>query len=292
MQSPSLEKTDGFRVEYTGRGATSKKEITVVIENGKPGSGINFSVLDEASTNAAKKEKGEGADKIYVHVPAKPASVVNTLRNVVLGTQTVRLCIVEHVLAAVAIWGLDDVLITVDGPELPLGDGSAAFWIQLLKDAGVERRVPACDIELSESVTVGSGDRMLLAVPDTRFSLTYLMDWNHPQIGKRWQTFDSTMQPEEIATARTFASLKEHQMLGLDEDSVSLTDDGFTKPLHFTDEPVRHKLLDLLGDLTLIGVNPMRVKARFVSIKGGHELDVQLARKIEPLLKEKRLTTV
>lgn len=278
MTSPSVSVKDKFRVEYKGRGATSKKEIKVVIENGQPGAGINFSVLDaRAEANGA-----------YVAIPAKAASVVNTLRNVVLGKDAVRLCIVEHVLCAVAIWGLEDVLITVDGPELPLGDGSANFFIELFKSAGVERRVPAADIEITETVTVGSGDRMIIAVPDSKFSLTYLMDWDHPKIGRRWQTFDASKAPEEIATARTFASLKEHQMLGLADDSVSLTEDGFTKPLHFDDEPVRHKLLDLLGDLTLIGVNPMRVKAKFISIKGGHELDVQLARKLAPLVNVKK----
>ncbi len=274
MTSPSVSVKDKFRVEYKGRGATSKKDITVVIENGSPGSGINFSVLDaRAEANGA-----------YVAIPARAASVVNTLRNVVIGKGSVRLCIVEHVLCAVAIWGLEDVLITVDGPELPLGDGSANFFIELFQSAGVQRRVPVADIELPETITVGTGDRMIIAVPDSKFSLTYLMDWDHPKIGRKWQTFDASKAPEEIATARTFASLKEHQMLGLADDSVSLTEDGFTKPLHFEDEPVRHKLLDLLGDLTLIGVNPMRVKAKFISIKGGHELDVQLARKLEPFV--------
>lgn len=268
-----------FRVQYKGRGATSKKEITVTLENGAPGSGVNFSVLDS-------HPEANGA---YINIPARAESVVNTLRNVVLGKDAVRLCIVEHVLCAVAIWGLEDVLITVDGPELPLGDGSSAFFIELLKSAGVERQVPTADIELKETVSVGSGDRMLIAMPDSKFSLTYLMDWDHPKIGKRWQTFDATKDPSEIATARTFASLKEHKLLGLEDDSVSLTEDGFTKPLHFDDEPVRHKLLDLLGDLTLIGVNPMRLKAKFISIKGGHELDVQLARKIAPLVKERNL---
>ncbi len=277
MQSPSLSVMDKFRVEYKGRGSTSKKDITVVIESGAPGSGIVFSILDI-------RPESKGA---YVTVPAKVENVVNTLRNVVLGKESVRLCIVEHVLCAVAIWGLEDVLITVDGPELPLGDGSANFFIELFKSAGVARRVPTADIELNETITVGSGDRMILAVPDSKFSLTYLMDWDHPKIGRKWQTFDASKAPEEIATARTFASLKEHQMLGLADDSVSLTEDGFTKPLHFEDEPVRHKLLDLLGDLTLIGVNPMRVKAKFISIKGGHELDVQLARKLEPLIKSR-----
>jgi UDP-3-O-[3-hydroxymyristoyl] N-acetylglucosamine deacetylase len=274
MTSPSASVKDKFRVEYKGRGATSKKDIAVVIESGAPGSGINFSVLDA-------REQAKGA---YVTFPARAASVVNTMRNVTLGKDGVRLCIVEHILCAVAIWGLEDVLITVDGPELPLGDGSANFFIELFRSAGLERRVPQADIELTETVTVGSGDRMILAVPDSKFSLTYLMDWDHPKIGRKWQTFDASREPEEIATARTFASLKEHQMLGLADDSVSLTEDGFTKPLHFDDEPVRHKLLDLLGDLTLIGVNPMRVKAKFISIKGGHEMDVQLARKLEPLV--------
>lgn len=274
MKSPSVSLRDKFRVEYKGRGATSKKDIAVIIESGLPGSGINFSVLDAR----------EQANVAYVTFPARAASVVNTMRNVTLGKDGVRLCIVEHILCAVAIWGLEDVLITVDGPELPLGDGSANFFIELFQAAGVERRVPEADIELTETVTVGSGDRMILAVPDSKFSLTYLMDWDHPKIGRKWQTFDASKAPEEIATARTFASLKEHQMLGLADDSVSLTEDGFTKPLHFEDEPVRHKLLDLLGDLTLIGVNPMRVKAKFISIKGGHEMDVQLARKLEPLV--------
>jgi UDP-3-O-[3-hydroxymyristoyl] N-acetylglucosamine deacetylase len=278
MQSPSLSVTDKFRVEYKGRGSTSKKDITVVIESGAPGQGIVFSILD-----SRPESKGT-----FVTVPAKVENVVNTLRNVVLGKESVRLCIVEHVLCAVAIWGLEDVLITVDGPELPLGDGSANFFIELFKAAGVARRVPTADIELNETITVGSGDRMILAVPDSKFSLTYLMDWDHPKIGRKWQTFDASKAAEEIATARTFASLKEHQMLGLADDSVSLTEDGFTKPLHFEDEPVRHKLLDLLGDLTLIGVNPMRVKAKFISIKGGHELDVQLARKLAPLIKSRR----
>ncbi len=277
MQSPSLSVTDKFRVEYKGRGSTSKKDITVILESGAPGSGIVFSILD-----ARPESKGA-----FVTVPARVENVVNTMRNVVLGKDSVRLCIVEHVLCAVAIWGLEDVLITVDGPELPLGDGSANIFIDLFKAAGVERRVPAADIELKEAVSVGSGDRMIIAVPDSKFSITYLMDWDHPKIGRKWQTFDASKAAEEITTARTFASLKEHQLLGLADDSVSLTEDGFTKPLHFEDEPVRHKLLDLLGDLTLIGVNPMRVKAKFISIKGGHELDVQLARKLEPLIKSR-----
>lgn len=69
-------------------------------------------------------------------------------------------------------------------------------------------------------------------------------------------------------------------MLGLENDVVSLTADGFTQPLRFEDEPVRHKLLDLVGDLALSGVNPLKFKAKFISIKGGHELDVEMAKRL------------
>ena len=119
-----------------------------------------------------------------------------------------------------------------------------------------------------------------MAIPDDHFSVNYMIDWNHPQIGKIWQAWSSKEDPRAIADARTFGSEKEHQMLGLGDDVVSLTEKGFSKDLRFQDEPVRHKLLDLIGDLSLAGVNPLRWKARFISIKGGHEMDVELARKL------------
>lgn len=119
-----------------------------------------------------------------------------------------------------------------------------------------------------------------MAVPADSFSVSYHMDWDHPLIGKRWQAWDASLDPCEIASARTFGSLSEHEMLGLAGEVVSLTANGFTQPLRFPDEPVRHKLLDLVGDLRLTGVNPMAFKASFISIKGGHQLDVELARRL------------
>jgi UDP-3-O-[3-hydroxymyristoyl] N-acetylglucosamine deacetylase len=110
------------------------------------------------------------------------------------------------------------------------------------------------------------------------------MDWNHPMIGKRWHSWSPEQGIDELTVCRTFGSMKEHQMLGLADDVVSMTDDGFSKPLHFADEPVRHKLLDLIGDLALVGFNPLRLKARFISIKGGHEMDVELVKNLATLL--------
>jgi len=256
-------------ISFSGRGVTSRQNVTVEIEPADQGSGITFELR---------------ADGKQVLVPARAEFVVNTLRNVVLGASGVRLCIVEHFLAAATLWGLDDLNVRVDGMEMPLGDGSALFWIELFKQAGWERRTVEPSLELMEPIIVKKGDRMLMALPDERFPLSYHMDWDHPLIGKRWQRWDPKVDALEIASARTFGSLKEHQLLGLTDEVVTLTETGFTQPLRFDDEPVRHKLLDLIGDLRLSGVNPMAFKASFVSIKAGHELDVELARRLAQIV--------
>lgn len=259
-------------LKYRGRGLTSRQDVTVTVQKGKSGSGITFSI-------ANPNKEGE-----FVTVAARAENVVNTMRNVVLGKEGVRLCIVEHFMAAAALWGLNDLSVEVCGPEMPLGDGSANFWLDLFRRAGLEREVQTADIELPEPIILNKKDRSLIALPDEKFSITYMMDWDHPRIGKRWQTWDASMDPSQIADARTFGPLKEHEVLGLQNDVVSLTHDGFTFALRYEDEPVRHKLLDLLGDLALSGVNPLRFKARFISIKGGHELDVALAKKLSALV--------
>jgi len=265
MQSNLLDRKP---ITFESKGLTSKQNIKVEINFAKPGHGIVFQLPGE------------------VNIPANADSVVNTLRNVVLGQGSNRLCIVEHFLCATSLYGLNDLLVKVDGPEMPLGDGSAKIWFDLFEANGLIPQSTDATIELKEPITCAKGDRMLLAIPDQSFSVTYLMDWNHPKIGKRWQTWNPSMPAAEIFNARTFGSLKEHEMLGLSDDVVSLTPDGDTKPLHFEDEPVRHKLLDLVGDLALCGINPLAIRARFISIKAGHELDVVMAKKLKALISQ------
>ncbi len=256
---------NGFSFAVEAKGLTSKKQIRTAVREAKPSSGITFVI---------SKESAEPVVLRAIH-----KNVVNTLRNVTLGNGAgTRLCIVEHLLAAVSLWGLEDLVVEINGPELPLGDGSADIWIQALKDAKIPPRQVKADVTLLAPHTVSKGDRSLIAVPDEKFSVTYLMDWNHPMIGKKWQSWSPETSIDDLSICRTFGSMKEHQMLGLEDDVVSMTEDGFSKELHFSDEPVRHKLLDLIGDLALIGFNPLRLKARFISIKAGHEMDVELVR--------------
>lgn len=253
---------------FVGRGITSQKDVKVTVQKGEPGSGIVFQIPDRSDASR------------YLDVPAKTSFVVNTLRNVTLGVGPNRLCIVEHFLAAATLFALDDLIVQVDGMEFPLGDGSAKFWLDMFEEAGWSKSPPAADLTLAEPIVCKKGDRVLMAVPDDSFSLNYMMDWDHPLIGKKWASWSTKQGGREIGDARTFGSAKEHEMLGIAGQVVSMTQEGFDVQLRWSDEPVRHKLLDLLGDLALAGVNPTRWKARFISIKGGHELDVEMAKQL------------
>jgi UDP-3-O-[3-hydroxymyristoyl] N-acetylglucosamine deacetylase len=258
--------------EHAARGLTSKSPIKVSVFQAAPGSGITFEI------------PATPGDTSFVRIPAHADYVVNTLRNVVLGEGPARLCIVEHFLAAASLWGVTDLLVRVNGPEMPIGDGSAKIWLDLFGQSGIPKVDATPKYELLEAFSVHKGDREILAMPADQFSISYMMDWDHPRIGKRWATWQLGQNIAEIGRARTFGSLREHEMLGLQNDVVSLTPEGFSMPLHFDDEPVHHKLLDLLGDLALVGVNPLSLKIRFFSIKGGHELDVELAKKLRSVL--------
>jgi UDP-3-O-[3-hydroxymyristoyl] N-acetylglucosamine deacetylase len=265
--------TSGDTAVLVGRGLTSRQQIKVEVSAAAPGSGITF-IVPDPKTDAP------------VRIPATCDYVVNTLRNVVLGIGAARLCIVEHFLAATTLLRLTDLEVNVSGLEMPLGDGSAQLWIDLLQQSGFPSHELEAEIDIEEAIILQKADRVLMVLPDTKFSISYMIDWDHPLIGKRWQSWDPSLDISEIGSARTFGWLKQHEMLGLENDVVSLTKDGFTIPLRFEDEPVRHKLLDLLGDLALCGINPMRFKGKFVSIKGGHEIDVEMAKKLFALLQD------
>ena len=119
---------------------------------------------------------------------------------------------------------------------------------------------------------------------DVNFTATYQMDWNHPKIGKQSYTWALDKEAiEEVANARTFSTEAENQMLGLSGWIVGITETDFTMPLRFPDEPSRHKVLDLIGDLYLSGINPLNFQMQVISNQGGHYLNSVLARELSKL---------
>jgi len=259
---------------FKGKGLTSRQDITVTIRQTEPGSGVTF-LLSEFGNYCQDHEKSWNR----IRVAATASNVVSTVRNTALGKDRHRVCYIEHLMCAIALCGIDDLEIQVDGAELPMGNGSSDFWVKLLQDAGMQKTV-SNKIDLKETVFASSGDKIVMAIPDQKFSASYLLDMNHPLVGRVWGSWDCGENICDIANARTFGPLQEHKMLGFDKDVVSFTKDGFSEELRFKDEPVRHKILDLIGDMFLCGVNPLRINARFISIKGGHSLDVAMAEKL------------
>ena len=195
---------------------------------------------------------------------------------------------VEHALSAAAGVGLDNCLIEIEGPEVPILDGSALPFVRLFHAAGFERQnALARPLSLDRSVEVVREDRRVEYVPDgDNLTITYEIDFPHPIVGRQELTF--TLKAEEfasrIAPARTFGFAREVEAMrarglargGSLHNAVVLDDTGIISgPLRFRDEFVRHKVMDLIGDLALLG-RPLtgHIHAR----KAGHALHIEFAR--------------
>jgi UDP-3-O-[3-hydroxymyristoyl] N-acetylglucosamine deacetylase len=192
---------------------------------------------------------------------------------------------VEHLLAALAGLGIDNVRIELDGPEVPIMDGSAAPWVYLIQDAGVkELAAPRKVIQMLRQIQVQDGDKRIALYPADRFKISYSISFDHPLLRHQQKTLDLTEQVfiDEIAPARTFGFLKEVEMLrqrglalgGSLENAIVLGETGVLNPLRFEDEFVRHKILDVIGDLALVGYP---VLGHLVVHRGGHALHTALA---------------
>ncbi len=226
-------------------------------------------------------------------IPALVTHVVNRPRRTALssGDATIETC--EHVLSAVAALGIDNLLVEVDGPELPAMDGSARPFVDALLDAGIadcggEKR----PFVVTRPTVVRDGDALVAALPSERpmMQIVYELDYgDHQPLGRQLKVFDlvNGAYIDEIAPARTFVLEAEAQALRLQGLGTHLTpgdllvigNDGplGDNALRFEDEPVRHKIVDLIGDLALLGAP---IHGKIVACKSGHRLNHRLAREL------------
>ncbi|AFY46096.1 UDP-3-O-(3-hydroxymyristoyl) N-acetylglucosamine deacetylase [Nostoc sp. PCC 7524] len=230
-------------------------------------------------------------------IPAQVAAVNQTVLSTQLGKGEACVRTVEHLLAALAVMGVDNARIEIDGSEVPLLDGSAKVWVTRIAEVGL---VTQTDINqpdtlaIQEPIWIHQDDAFVcvLPAPETRFS--YGIDFDLPAIGNQWHSWavsteletTSVSFAEEIAPARTFGLLPQIEYLqksglikggSLDNALVCGPDGWLNPPLRFANEPVRHKILDLVGDLSLLGYFP---RAHFLAYKASHNLHVQLAQRI------------
>lgn len=222
-----------------------------------------------------------------VRVPARVDLVSRTARCTMLGEGDAGVSTVEHLLATLAALGITSAEIHLDGPEIPIRDGSASDFVACVLRAGA-RPLPgvARTLRLSEPVWVSSDDGShLLALPGEAYRVTVAVEYPHPLIGRQTADFpvNAATFEREIAPARTFGFEHELEELarrglalgGSIENALVYMSDHTTTPLRFPDEPARHKALDVIGDLALTGAWPM---AHIVAVRPSHRMNVALAR--------------
>jgi UDP-3-O-[3-hydroxymyristoyl] N-acetylglucosamine deacetylase len=196
---------------------------------------------------------------------------------------------VEHLLAALSSLGIDNVVVELNYPEVPIMDGSAAPFVYLIHEAGTrDLGVPRRFLRVTRPIELARGDKRIALYPSEHFKVTYSISYDHPLLRHqaRTMTINEPAFVEQIAPARTFTFLKEVELLrqhgfalgGSLENAVVIGDTGvLNHPLRFDDEFVRHKILDAIGDLALVG---LPVIGHLVAHRGGHGLHTSFVAKI------------
>lgn len=274
-------------VRFRGIGLHSGAPAVVTVQPARAGTGLLFVVPNEAGEPACE-------------IPARPASVLSTARATTLGLAAggdsadcaparSRVATVEHLLAALYALGIHDARIVVEGGEVPVLDGSAARFATRLRRAGLRGLgVSRRELEVTQTFEIVEGERWIRVSPGEGLRIEYAIDFERP--GARRQTYvlarlDAESFERELAPARTFGFAHEVEALralglargGDLSNTLVLGDTGLVNPggLRFPDELVRHKVVDLLGDLALLGAE---LNASVTVEKGGHGLHHALVR--------------
>ena len=285
--SDEQQKTLSGDAALSGVGVHSGEESNVRIRPAETDTGIVFRRTDL-----------EGAPEI----PGDLDHVVGTELGTTLGVDDTRILTVEHLMAALFARGVTNAVVEVDGPELPIGDGSFGSWIEALDEAGVvEQDAEAPVLTLKEPVSVEvDGGASYVVAPAESFRISGTIDYPHDAIGRQYGSFEVTEESfaEEIAPARTFGfkadaeALWERGLAGASslENSVILDDDGvMNDELRFPDEFLRHKVGDIVGDLALLG---SRIRAHVVANRPSHKGNVELGRALRDHARKESRTAI
>ncbi len=215
-------------------------------------------------------------------------------RGTTIASNGITIHTIEHVLAAFSGMGVDNALVEVDAHEPPVGDGSSLPFLDMIEEAQIiTLKEPRRYIELKELVSIEEKDTTLVAIPYHGFKISYTLSYKNTHLGDQFVSFEINPHTfkNEIGNARTFCFYDEVESLmdlglikgGSLDNAVVVTQNAILskEALRYSDECVRHKVLDLIGDLYLLGAP---LKAHIIAIKSGHALNVRLAEKIEKLM--------
>jgi UDP-3-O-[3-hydroxymyristoyl] N-acetylglucosamine deacetylase len=262
-------------IRATGVGLHTGDKVYLTLRPAEANTGIRFRRVDLDTP---------------VTIEATPENVGETMLSTTLVAGDVKISTIEHLLSAFAGLGIDNAIIDVSAAEVPIMDGSAGPFVFLLQSAGVEEQdSPKQYIRIKRSIRVEDGDKWAAFEPFEGFKVTFTIDFEHPAFEDHLKTatmdFSSTTFVKEVSRARTFGFMKDIEMLRqnnlalggsldnaivVDDDKV-INEDG----LRYADEFVKHKILDAIGDLYLLGHSLI---GEFTGFKSGHGLNNKLLR--------------
>jgi len=267
------QRTVAKRVSCTGVGLHSGAPVTLTLAPAPVDAGVAFVRMD-----------------LGVEIPARHDLVVDTRLSTSLAVGQARVSTVEHVLSALHGMGIDNCRVEVDGPEIPILDGSAAPFVALVNQAGVKvQKAAKRYVVITQPVEVRDGDKLARLEPADGFSVSFTADFGHPLITN--QGFEVTISDRsferEVARARTFCfrkDIEQMQSMGLArggslENAIVVDEYSILNPegLRWPDEFARHKVLDAIGDLALLG---RPVLGALTAVKSGHALNQALVKRV------------
>lgn len=269
-----LQQTICQPITYSGIGLHSGKEVCITCLPAAEDTGICFQRIDLPERPI---------------IQASAANIISTNHCTTIGCVERKISIqtIEHLMAAIYIAGIDNMLIELTSAEPPATDGSASVFLDLFRRVSTKKQSKLRDyIKIVEPIYVKDKDATLIALPNTDLRISYTLSYENPVIGTQFVDYQITesLFRREIASARTFGFAHEAELLysqglalGASQDNtVIIAEEGTVNPLRYPDEFVRHKVLDLVGDLSING----RVFGHFIGIKSGHRLNAELSRKI------------
>ena len=267
------QRTIAKKVKGVGIGLHKGNPVEIVLEPLEADSGIIFFRSD-----------------LNITVEAKPENVVDTKMATVIGKEGAVISTIEHLLSAVYSYGIDNIRISLSAAEVPIMDGSAASFCMLLDEAGIKELDKNKNIMIiKKEVSYNSGQKFTKISPSKIAKYNFIIDFPHPVIGREEYEFVFSKKSyiQNISKARTFGFLKDVQMLrsmglalgGSLDNAIVLDDNKMLNndPLRYPDEFVRHKILDAIGDLSLLG---MPIIGNYSSFAGSHELNHNLTLEI------------
>ena len=261
-------------VTFAGIGLHLGREVHMELRPAKADTGIVFVRTDLA---------GEP------RVEARADRVTSTLRATTIGANGIEFFTIEHLMSALHALRIDNCEVRLDSEEPPVADGASLVFFELIESAGTqELAVPRHEVVIDRVYRIDDDkkERFVMAVPYDGFRVSFTSVNPHKLIGIQYENFEVTpdLYKKEIAPARTIAYEKEIEQLrkmglglgGNIENVIVYNDEGWLNPLHFDDELVRHKIVDVIGDLRLAGI----IRGHIIAAASGHALNTALAKEI------------